>query len=84
MTEQCETQVLGGQISQVKPSCKGRLPLPNAGLILTPDPLNSRVHQFCANLPIFLLGPLFEGLKELEEVILPELMGDVHQNLLLH
>ena len=31
-----------------------------------------------------LLRPLFEGLKELEEVISPELVGDVHQNLLSH
>ena len=30
------------------------------------------------------MRPLFEGLKELEEVIPPELMGDVHQNLLSH
>ena len=35
-------------------------------------------------LPNPLLRPLFEGLKELEEDILPELMGDVHQNLLSH
>ena len=31
-----------------------------------------------------LLGLAFEGLKELEEVIPPELMGDVHQKLLSH
>ena len=31
-----------------------------------------------------MLRPLFEGLKELEDVIPPELMGDVHQNLLSH
>ena len=31
-----------------------------------------------------LLRPLFEGLKKLEEVIPPELMGDVHQNFLSH
>ena len=31
-----------------------------------------------------MLRHLFEGLKELEEVIPPELMGDVHQILLSH
>ena len=31
-----------------------------------------------------MLRPLFEGLKDLEDVIPTELMGDVHQNLLSH
>ena len=35
-------------------------------------------------LPTPLLRPIFEGLKELEEVIPPELMGEVHQILLKH
>ena len=35
-------------------------------------------------LPTPLLRPLFEELKDLEDVIPPELMGDVHQNLLSH
>ena len=35
-------------------------------------------------LPTPFLRPLFVGLKELKEVIPPELMGDVHQNLLSH
>ena len=35
-------------------------------------------------LPTPLSRALFEGLKELEEVIPPDLMGDVHQNLLWH
>ena len=35
-------------------------------------------------LPTPLLRPLFEVLKELEDVIPAEMMGDVHQNLLSH
>ena len=35
-------------------------------------------------LPTPLQRPLFGGLKELEDVIPPELMEDVHQNLLFH
>ena len=38
-TEQGETRVSGCQSCLVKPSCKSRLQLPNAGLFLTPDPL---------------------------------------------
>ena len=60
--------------------------LPNAGLILTPDPLTciQESSDIVRILPTPLLRPLFEGLKELEDVIPPELMGDVHQNLLSH
>ena len=59
---------------------------PNAGLFLTPDPLTciQKSSDFVRILPTPLLCPLFEGLKELEEVVPPELMGDVHQNLLSH
>ena len=60
--------------------------LPNAGLFLTLDRLtciqeSTDIVQF---LPTPLLRPLFERLKELEEVIRPELMGDVHQKMLSH
>ena len=60
--------------------------LPNAGLFLTPDPLtcNQESSDIVRFLPTPLLRPLFEGLKELEEVIPPEQMGDVHQKLLSH
>ena len=60
--------------------------LPNAGLFLTPDPLTciQETSDIVRILLTPLLRPLFEGLKELEEVIPPELMGDVHQNLLSH
>ena len=60
--------------------------LPNAGLFLTPDPLTciQESSDIVRILPTPLLRPLFEGLKELEGVIPPELMGDVHQNLLSH
>ena len=39
LTEQREIRVPGCQSCLVKPSCTGRLQLPNAGLFLTPDPL---------------------------------------------
>ena len=70
----------------MKPSCKVRLQLPNAGLFLTPDPLSciQESSDIARILPTPLLRPLFERLKELEEVIPPELMWDVHQNLLSH
>ena len=60
--------------------------LPNAGLFFTPDPLTcfQESSDIVRILPTPLLRPLFEGLKELEDVIPPELMGDVHQNLLSH
>ena len=86
MTDQGEIRVPGCQSCLVKPSCKGRLQLPNAGLFHTPDPLTciQESSDIVRILPTPLLRPLFEGLKELEEIIPPELMGDVHQNLLLH
>ena len=86
LTEQGEIRVPGCQSCLVKPSCKGRLQLPNAGLFLTPDPLTciQESSDIVRILPTPLLRPLFEGLKELEDVIPPELMGDVHQNLLSH
>ena len=86
LTEQGEIRVPGWQSCLVKPSCKGRLQLPNAGLFLTPDPLTciQESSVIVRILPTPLLRPLFEGLKELEDVIPPELMGDVHQNLLSH
>ena len=86
LTEQGVIRVLGCQSCFVKPSCKGELQLPNAGLFLTPDPLTciQGSSDIVRILPTPLLRPLFEGLKELEEVIPPELMGDVRQNLLPH
>ena len=86
LTEQGEIRVPGCQSCLVKPSCKGRLQLPNVGLFLTPDSLTciQESSDIVRILPTPLLRPLFEGLKELEEVIPPELMGDVHQILLSH
>ena len=86
LTDQGEIRFPVCQSCIVKPSCKGRLQLPNAGLILTPDPLTciQESSDTVQILPTPLLPPLFEGLKELLEVIPAELMGDVHQNLLLH
>ena len=86
MTEQGEIRVPGCQSCLVKPSCRGRLQLPDAGLFSAPDPFLCirESSDFVRILPTPLLRPFFEGLKELEEVIPPELMGDVHQNLLSH
>ena len=86
LTERGEIRVLGCQSCLVKPSCKGRLQLPNAGLFLTPDPLTciQESSDIVRIFPTSLLRPLFEGLRDLEEIIPPALMGDVHQNLLLH
>ena len=86
LTDRGEIGVPGCQSCLVKPSCKGRLQLPNAGLFLTPDPLTciQEPSDIVRILPTPLLRPLFEGLKDLEDVIPPELMGDVHQNLLSH
>ena len=39
LTESGEIRVQGCQSCLVRPSCKGRLQLPNAGLFLSPDPL---------------------------------------------
>ena len=83
-TEQGKFRVPGWKSCLVKLSCKGRLQLPNAGLFLTPDPVTC-IQESSYIMRIFstpLLRPLFEGLTKLEEVIPPELMGDVHQNLL--
>ena len=86
LTDQGKLRGPGCQSCLVKPSCRGRLQLPNAGLLLTPDPLTctQESNDILRILTTPLLRPLFEGLKELEEVIPPELMGDVHQNLLSH
>ena len=86
LTEQGKIRVPGCQGCLVKPSCKGGLQLPNTGLFLTPDPLTciQKSSDIVRILPTPLLRPLFEGLKKLEEVIFPELMGDVHRNLLSH
>ena len=86
LTEQGEIRVPAYQSCRVKHSCRGTLQLPNAGLILTPDPLTciQESSDIVGALPNPLLRPLFEGLKELEEGILPELRGDVHQNFLSH
>ena len=86
LTGQGEIRVPGRQSCLVKPSFKGRLQLPNAGLILTPDPFTciQESSDIVRIFPTPLLRPLFEGLRELEEVIPPELMGNVHQNLLSH
>ena len=86
LTDQGEIRIPGCQSCLVKPSCKGRLQLLNTGLFLTPDPLTC-IQEFIdieRILPTSLLRPLFEGLKKLEEIIPPELMGDVHHTLLLH
>ena len=71
----------------MRPTCDGRLQLPNAGLFPTPDPIScadNQVSEIVRIMPTALLRPLFENLKELEEVIPPSLMGDVHQKLLSH
>ena len=85
-TDQGEIRVTGCQSCLVKPSCRGRLQLPNAGLFLTTDPLTciQESSDIVRILQTPLLRPLFNGLKELEEVIPPELKGDVHQNSLSH
>ena len=86
LSEQGEIRVPGCQKCLVKPSCRGRLQLSNAGLFLTPDPLTC-IQDYSDTvriLPTPLLRSLFKRLKELEEVIPPELMGDVHQNFLSH
>ena len=86
LTEPGEIRVPGCQICLVKPSCECRWQVPNAGLFLTPDPLTciQQSSDIVRILPTPLLRPLFQGLKELEEAIPPERMGDVHQNFLTH
>ena len=85
LTDQGQFRVPGCQSCLVKPSCKGRLQFPNAGLFLTPDPLTciQESSDIVRILPTPFLRPFLEGLEELNDVIPPELMGDVHQNLLL-
>ena len=87
MTARAEIRVPGCQSCLVRPSCNGRLQLPNAGLFLTPDPIScmeTDSSEIVRILPTPLLRPLFDNLKSLEEVIPPSLMGDVHQELLSH
>ena len=76
----------GCQSCLVRPTCNGRLQLPNAGLFLTPDPLSclTESSKVVRILPTPLLRSLFDKLKEFEEVVAPELMGDFHQELLMH
>ena len=87
MTGTIDYRVPGCQSCLVRPTCEGRLQLPNAGLFLTPDPVScatGKASEIVRIMPIPLLRPLFENLKDLEEVIPPSLMGDVHQELLSH
>ena len=76
----------GCQSCLVRPTCSGRLLLPKAGLFLTPDPLSCLMEssKVVRILPTPLLRSLFDKLKEFEEVVAPELMGDIHQELLMH
>ena len=85
LTEQGEICVPGCQSCLVKPSFLVKQ-LPNAGLFLTPYPLTciQESIESVRILPTPLLRPIFEGMKEFGEVSPPELMGDVHQNLLSH
>ena len=76
----------GCQSCLVRPTCNGRLQLPNARLFLTPDPLSclTESSKVVRILPTPLLRSLFDKLKEFEEVVAPELMGDIHQELVMH
>ena len=76
----------GCQSCLVRPTCNGRLQLPNMGLFVTPDPLSCLTEgsKVVRILPTPLLRSLFDKLKEFEEVVAPELMGDIHQELLMH
>ena len=87
MTACAEIRVPGCQSCLVRPSCNGRLQLPNVGLFLTPDPISCMEtdgSEIVRILPTPLLQPLLDNLKSLEEVIPLSLMGDVHQELLSH
>ena len=87
MTGTIDYRVPGCQSCLVRPTCEGRLQLPKAGLFLTPDPVScatGKASEIVRIMPTPLLRPLFENLKDLEEVIPPSLMGDVHQELLSH
>ena len=86
LTEEIEIRVPVCQSCRLKPSCKDRLQLPNADFFLTPESLTGiqQPRNIVRSLPIPLRRPLFEGMKDLEEAITPELMADVHWNSLLH
>ena len=74
MTGTIDYRVPGCQSCLVRPTCEGRLQLPNAGLFLTPDPVScatGKASEIVRIMPTPLLRPLFENLKDLEEVILP-------------
>ena len=70
----------------VQPTCDGRLQLTNAGCFLTPDPLScfTECSKVVRILPTHILGSLFGKLKEFEEVVAPDLMGNIHQEFLMH
>ena len=76
----------GCQICLVIPTWNGRLQLPIAGFFLTPDPLSclTESSKVVRIVPTPLLRSLFGKLKEFEEVVAPELMGNLHQELLMH
>ena len=70
----------------MKPSHKGSLQRHNAGFFLTPDSATS-IQDFSGIVRILgipMLRRLIEGLKKLVEVLPFQLVGDIHQNLLLH
>ena len=79
-------KIPGCQSCLVRPTCDGRLQLPNAELFLTPDPLSclTESSKVVRILPTPLLRSLFDKLKEFEEVVAPEIMGDIHQELLMN
>ena len=86
VTTSGDFKMSGCQSCLVRPTCNGRLQLPNAGLFSTPDPLSclAESSKVVRILPTPLLRSLFDKLKEFEEVVAPELMGDIHQELLMH
>ena len=86
VTPSGDFKMTGCQSCLVRPTCNGRLQLPNAGLFMTPDPLSCLTERskVVRILPTPLLRSLFDKLNEFEEVVAPELMGDIHQELLMH
>ena len=86
VTPSGDLKMPGCQSCLVRPTCDGRLQLPNAGLFFTRDTLSclTESSKVVRILPSTLLRSLFDKLKEFEEVVAPELMGDIHQELLLH
>ena len=86
VTPSGDLEMPGCQSCLVRPTCDGRLKLPNAELFLTPDPLSclTESSKVVRMLPTPLLRSLFDKLKEFEEVVAPELMGHFHQELLMH